>query len=43
LRTVASILGNPRYTGWQVWNRQHTDHDSLDQADDPSATPKSTD
>ncbi|GIH05273.1 hypothetical protein Rhe02_33400 [Rhizocola hellebori] len=35
LRTVASILGNPRYTGRQVWNRQHTDHGSLDQADDP--------
>jgi hypothetical protein len=35
LRTVASILGNPRYTGRQVWNRQDTDHGSLDQADDP--------
>ncbi|WP_051367232.1 recombinase family protein [Hamadaea tsunoensis] len=34
LRTVASILANPRYTGRQVWNRQHTDHGSLDQADD---------
>jgi site-specific DNA recombinase len=34
LRTVASILANPRYTGHQVWNRQHTDHGSLDQADD---------
>jgi hypothetical protein len=22
---VASILGNPRYTGRQVWNRQRTD------------------
>jgi site-specific DNA recombinase len=22
VRTVASILANPRYTGWQVWNRQ---------------------
>jgi site-specific DNA recombinase len=28
LRTVATILGNPRYTGRQVWNRQRTDHDS---------------
>jgi site-specific DNA recombinase len=26
LRTVASILANPRYTGRQVWNRQRTDH-----------------
>ena len=34
LRTVASILANPRYMGRQVWNRQHTDHGSLDQADD---------
>jgi hypothetical protein len=25
LRTVAAILANPRYTGRQVWNRQHTD------------------
>ena len=25
VRTVASILSNPRYTGRQVWNRQHTD------------------
>src|SRR5262252_3759757 len=25
LRTVASILANPRYTGRQVWNRQRTD------------------
>ncbi|GAA2216324.1 hypothetical protein GCM10009850_117930 [Nonomuraea monospora] len=24
LRTVAAILGNPRYTGRQVWNRQST-------------------
>jgi hypothetical protein len=24
LRTVAAILANPRYTGRQVWNRQHT-------------------
>lgn len=28
VRTVASILENPRYTGRQVWNRQRTDHDS---------------
>jgi site-specific DNA recombinase len=27
VRTVASILENPRYTGRQVWNRQRTDHD----------------
>ncbi|MBO3751118.1 recombinase family protein [Streptosporangiaceae bacterium NEAU-GS5] len=27
IRTVASILENPRYTGRQVWNRQRTDHD----------------
>ena len=25
LRTVAAILANPRYTGRQVWNRQHTE------------------
>ncbi|MEU8230493.1 recombinase family protein [Actinoplanes sp. NPDC048967] len=29
LRTVAAILANPRYTGRQVWNRQHTDHREL--------------
>ncbi|ROO60489.1 resolvase-like protein [Micromonospora sp. Llam0] len=34
LRTVASILANPRYTGRQVWNRQHTDRGPLDAADD---------
>jgi hypothetical protein len=28
LRTVATILGDPRYTGREVWNRQRTDHDS---------------
>jgi len=27
VRTVASILEDPRYTGRQVWNRQRTDHD----------------
>jgi hypothetical protein len=26
LRTVAEILANPRYTGWQIWNRHRTDH-----------------
>src|ERR1035437_6071376 len=30
LRTVAAILGNPRYTGRQVWNRQRTDFDLVD-------------
>jgi hypothetical protein len=25
-RTVAAILANPRYTGWQVWNRQSIRH-----------------
>jgi site-specific DNA recombinase len=30
LRTVAAILGNPRYTGRQVWNRQRTDFDLID-------------
>jgi site-specific DNA recombinase len=23
---VAAILANPRYTGRQIWNRQHIDH-----------------
>jgi hypothetical protein len=32
LRTVATILGNPRYTGRQVWNRQRTDSDLADPA-----------
>jgi len=32
-RTVATILGNPRYTGRQVWNRQRTDRDLADPAD----------
>ena len=27
---VAAILANPRYTGWQVWNRQRTDLDLVD-------------
>jgi len=30
--TVAAILGNPRYTGRQVWNRQRTDLDLVDPA-----------
>jgi hypothetical protein len=29
---VAAILGNPRYTGRQVWNRQRTDFDLVDPA-----------
>ena len=33
VRTVASILSNPRYTGRQVWNRQRTDLQLADQAD----------
>ena len=32
LRTVAAILGNPRYTGRQVWNQQRTDFDLVDPA-----------
>jgi len=27
MHTVRAILGNPRYTGRQVWNRQRTDRD----------------
>ena len=27
---MAAILGNPRYTGRQVWNRQRTDFDLVD-------------
>jgi DNA invertase Pin-like site-specific DNA recombinase len=30
VRTVTTILGNPRYTGRQVWNRQRTDKDLAD-------------
>jgi site-specific DNA recombinase len=30
LGTVNTILGNPRYTGRQVWNRQRTDKDLAD-------------
>ena len=33
LGTVTTILGNPRYTGHQVWNRQRTDKDLADPAD----------
>jgi site-specific DNA recombinase len=33
LQTVASILGNPRYTGRQVWNRQPHDHQRLPEGD----------
>jgi hypothetical protein len=33
-QTVAAILANPRYTGRQVWNRQHTEIGPLDTADD---------
>jgi recombinase/CHAT domain-containing protein len=30
VQSVAAILSNPRYTGRQVWNRQHTDRDPHD-------------
>jgi len=33
LRTVASILANPRYTGRQVWNRQPSEAVLVDPAD----------
>jgi hypothetical protein len=33
LRTVATILGNPRYTGRQVWNRQSSEAILVDPAD----------
>jgi DNA invertase Pin-like site-specific DNA recombinase len=33
VRTVASILANPRYTGRQVWNRQPTELQLFDPAD----------
>ena len=33
LGTVTTILGNPRYTGHQMWNRQRTDRDLADPAD----------
>ncbi len=28
VRSVATILENPRYIGWQVWNRHSSDHDA---------------
>ncbi|WP_158854480.1 recombinase family protein [Saccharothrix deserti] len=31
--TVTVILQNPRYTGWQIWNRQGVDHDHTTPAD----------
>jgi hypothetical protein len=34
--TVASILANPRYTGYQAWNRQPTDHTAVTTADMPA-------
>jgi site-specific DNA recombinase len=33
LGAVTSVLGNPRYTGRQVWNRQRTDAELADPAD----------
>ena len=33
VRTVGSILANPRYTGHQVWNRQPTELQLVDPAD----------
>jgi DNA invertase Pin-like site-specific DNA recombinase len=33
LGTVTTILGNPRYTGRQVWNRQRTDKDLAEPSD----------
>jgi site-specific DNA recombinase len=33
LGAVTSVLGNPRYTGRQVWNRQRTDTELADPAD----------
>ena len=32
LGAVTTILENPRYTGWQVWNRQRTDSELVDPA-----------
>lgn len=32
--TVAAILANPRYTGRQVWSRQQTDHQAVDEQDE---------
>jgi site-specific DNA recombinase len=39
LQTVAAILANPRYTGRQVWNRQHVDHHELRPGDKSSRPP----
>ncbi|WP_231648452.1 recombinase family protein [Saccharothrix sp. NRRL B-16348] len=33
VETVTVILQNPRYTGWQVWNRQGVDHDHTTPSD----------
>jgi hypothetical protein len=33
VRTAATILANPRYTGRQLWNRQRTDVELVDPAD----------
>jgi site-specific DNA recombinase len=30
VRSVAAILASPRYTGYQVWNRQRTDRDQAE-------------
>lgn len=38
LQTVAAILGNPRYTGRQIWNRQRTDRTTTHR-DDPFHLP----
>jgi hypothetical protein len=34
VRSVASILSNPRYTGWQVWNRQARRYPAGGEADE---------
>ncbi|MCY1144130.1 recombinase family protein [Actinoplanes sp. Pm04-4] len=39
LRIVAAILGNPRYTGRQVWNRQSVDHHESDSGDKTTREP----
>jgi hypothetical protein len=43
LRTVAAILANPRYTGRQVWNRQHTDRLSGSGVDEDEHLPAPAD
>jgi site-specific DNA recombinase len=40
LRTVAAILGNPRYTGRQVWNRQSVDHHETEPGDKNHPRPR---